>query len=138
MSISLQSVYGQDIDFFTVNTDKTNYSEGDTIYVSGDVDEVSKDNAHRAFYMHGCSHWIGLDVHDVGDYNQAGAERSLEPGMVFTVEPGIYIDSEANCDAKWHGIGVRIEDDILITDSGCRVMGKPIPKTVKEIEELMT
>ena len=106
--------------------------------LSGDVDELIKDNAHRAFYMHGCSHWIGLDVHDVGDYNQAGAERSLEPGMVFTVEPGIYIDSEANCDAKWHGIGVRIEDDILITKNGYENLTESVPKTVEEIEAIFS
>ncbi len=104
--------------------------------LKGDIDELIHNNAHRAFYMHGCSHWIGLDVHDVGDYNQAGAQRKLEPGMVFTIEPGIYIDSEADCDSKWHGIGVRIEDDILITEDGYENLTIDVPKTVDEIEAL--
>ncbi|NVK24449.1 MAG: Xaa-Pro aminopeptidase, partial [Gammaproteobacteria bacterium] len=86
--------------------------------LSGDVETLIAENAHRAFYMHGLAHWLGLDVHDVGDYNQAGAHRPLEQGMVFTIEPGIYIDSDADCDSKWHGIGVRIEDNILITADG--------------------
>lgn len=111
--------------------------------LKGDVDELIENNAHRAFYMHGLAHWLGLDVHDVGDYNQAGAQRGLQPGMIFTVEPGIYIDSEADCDPKWHGIGVRIEDNILITEAS-QNSGKhyenltaDVPKTTAEIEELM-
>lgn len=112
--------------------------------LTGDVDELIENNAHRAFYMHGLAHWLGLDVHDVGDYNQAGAQRGLEPGMVFTVEPGIYIDSEADCDPKWHGIGVRIEDNILIVDSSKSDAGEyyenltaDVPKTIEAIEALM-
>ena len=83
--------------------------------LSGQVDDLIADNAHRDYYMHGLSHWLGLDVHDVGQYNVAGESRPLREGMVFTVEPGIYISADAVCDAKWHGIGVRIEDNILIT-----------------------
>jgi Xaa-Pro aminopeptidase len=105
--------------------------------LQGDVDQLIEDNAHRAFYMHGLAHWLGLDVHDVGDYNQSGAERKLAPGMVFTVEPGIYIDSEAECDAKWHGIGVRIEDNILITKDGYENLTASVPKSIAEIEALM-
>lgn len=105
--------------------------------LDGEIDQLIKDNAHKAYYMHGLAHWLGLDVHDVGDYNQAGAQRPLEPGMVFTIEPGIYIDSDAKCDAKWHGIGVRIEDNILITDSGYINLTESVPKTVEQIEALM-
>jgi Xaa-Pro aminopeptidase len=104
--------------------------------LTGDVEELIKNNAHRAFYMHGCSHWIGLDVHDVGDYNQAGAEQGLRPGMAFTIEPGIYIDDEADCDPKWHGIGVRIEDDVLITTDGYINMTESVPKSVQAIEAI--
>ena len=105
--------------------------------LEGEVDQLIEDNAHRAYYMHGLAHWIGLDVHDVGDYNQAGAERPLESGMVFTVEPGIYIDSESKCDSKWHGIGVRIEDNILITKDGYENLTQGVVKTVEDIENLM-
>lgn len=105
--------------------------------LSGNVDELIANNAHRAFYMHGLAHWLGLDVHDVGDYNQAGANRPLQAGMVFTIEPGIYIDSEADCDPKWHGIGVRIEDNILITEDGFVNLTGSAPKTVEQIEGLM-
>ena len=106
--------------------------------LSGDVDKLIADNAHRAYYMHGLAHWLGLDVHDVGDYNQKGAQRALEPGMVFTVEPGIYIDSNSDCDPKWHGIGVRIEDNILITEDGSENLTVSVPKSVAEIEALMS
>lgn len=105
--------------------------------LSGSVDELIANNAHRAYYMHGLAHWIGLDVHDVGDYNQKGAQRPLEPGMVFTVEPGIYIDSNSDCDPKWHGIGVRIEDNIVITKDGSENLTASVPKSVAEIEALM-
>jgi Xaa-Pro aminopeptidase len=105
--------------------------------LEGNTDELIKKNAHRAYYMHGLGHWLGLDVHDVGDYNQAGAQRSFEPGMVFTIEPGIYIDSDSNCDPKWHGIGVRIEDNILITKTGYENLTASVPKTIEDIEALM-
>lgn len=106
--------------------------------LSGDVDQLIEQQAHRAYYMHGLAHWIGLDVHDVGDYNQKGAERGLEAGMVFTIEPGIYIDSSSQCDSKWHGIGVRIEDNILITETGFENLTSSVPKSLEEIEALMS
>mgnify|MGYP005990701541 CR=1 FL=1 len=105
--------------------------------LQGEVDVLIADNAHRAYYMHGLAHWLGLDVHDVGDYNQAGAHRPLEKGMVFTIEPGIYIDSDSDCDPKWHGIGVRIEDNILITETGYQNLTESVPKTIEDIEALM-
>ena len=105
--------------------------------LQGDIDTLIEEHAHKAYYMHGLAHWLGLDVHDVGDYNQKGAQRALEPGMVFTIEPGIYIDSSANCDPKWHGIGVRIEDNILITKDGYENLTASVPKSIAEIEALM-
>lgn len=105
--------------------------------LNGDVKQLIEKNAHRAYYMHGLAHWLGLDVHDVGDYMQDGISRPLAPGMVFTIEPGIYIDSESKCDAKWHGIGVRIEDNILITENGFVNLTESTPKTIADIESIM-
>lgn len=106
--------------------------------LQGDVSTLIADNAHRAYYMHGLSHWLGLDVHDVGSYNVDGESRPLKPGMVFTVEPGVYIDEDANCDSKWHGIGVRIEDNIVITQNGFENLTNSAVKSVAEIEKLMS
>lgn len=106
--------------------------------LKGNVGELIDCGAYKAFYMHRLGHWLGMDVHDVGDYKVAGEWRLLEPGMVMTVEPGIYVapDNE-NVDARWRGIGIRIEDDVLITDNGCEVLTGLVPKTVDEIETLM-
>ena len=93
---------------------------------------------YREFYMHGLSHWLGLDVHDVGNYKIDGQERPLKPGMVLTVEPGIYIAPNANVDSKWCGIGIRIEDNLLITQSGYENLTLAAPKTISDIETLMT
>ena len=106
--------------------------------LTGTVEENIESLAWRAFFMHGLGHWLGLNVHDVGMYKIAGEDRPLEPGMVLTVEPGIYIDSEAECDDKWKGIGVRIEDNILITEKGNEVLTSAVPKVISEIEALMT
>lgn len=93
------------------------------------------------FFMHGTSHWIGLDVHDVGTYgtrSQVGKKRPLQVGMAFTVEPGIYVMAdETRVPAKYRGIGIRIEDDVLVTDDGCEVLTAGVPKTVADIEQLM-
>lgn len=105
--------------------------------LQGELNTLIEQNAHRAFYMHGLSHWLGLDVHDVGLYNIDGEARPLKEGMVFTVEPGIYIDAESECDPKWHGIGVRIEDNIAITQNGFENLTHSVPKTIEEIEGLM-
>jgi Xaa-Pro aminopeptidase len=104
----------------------------------GRVSNLIKRNAHRAFYMHRVGHWLGLDVHDVGDYRVGEQWRVLEPGMVMTVEPGLYIPVENTRVAKkWRGIGIRIEDDVIVTDEGCEVISSGAPKTVAEIEALM-
>lgn len=105
--------------------------------IAGDVEQLIKDEAYKEFYMHGLGHWIGIDVHDVGDYRSADRSRALEPGMVLTIEPGLYISPDAEVDEKWRGIGIRIEDDLLVTDSGHEVLTKDVVKTVAEIEALM-
>ena len=106
--------------------------------LEGDVQQLIESEAYRAFYMHRAGHWLGLDVHDVGDYKVGGEWRVLEPGMVMTVEPGIYIAPDnQNVAKKWRGIGVRIEDDVVVTKSGCEIITGDVPKTVAEIEALM-
>jgi Xaa-Pro aminopeptidase len=98
-----------------------------------------KDEAYKEFYMHRVGHWIGMDVHDVGNYRIAGNWRPLVPGMVTTIEPGIYISpNNRKIPKKWRGIGVRIEDDVLVTESGYRILSEGIPKTVVEIEAFMS
>lgn len=106
--------------------------------LKGKPQELIDCGAYKSFYMHRLGHWLGLDVHDVGDYKVEGEWRPLEPGMVMTVEPGIYIASDnESVDARWRGIGIRIEDDVLITADGCEVLTASVPKTVEDIEALM-
>lgn len=88
--------------------------------------------------MHRTGHWLGMDVHDVGDYKVDDEWRVLEPGMVLTVEPGLYISADSEKVAKkWHNIGIRIEDDVLVTKDGYEVLSKDVPKEPDEIEALM-
>ena len=109
--------------------------------LNGVVDQLIKDRAYMDFYMHRAGHWLGLDVHDVGEYKIDGADsewREFEPGMVTTIEPGIYIQANnEKVDARWRGIGVRIEDDVLITKDGHEVLTSAVPKTVADTEALM-
>jgi len=106
--------------------------------LKGDVDELIKTEGYKPFYMHRIGHWLGMDVHDVGDYKVGGEWRVLEPGMVMTVEPGIYVSPrDTSVDKKWRGIGIRIEDDVLVTKDGCEELSVGVPKTVDEIEALM-
>ncbi|MDA8481543.1 Xaa-Pro aminopeptidase [Pseudomonas resinovorans] len=106
--------------------------------LKGDVDELIASEAYKAFYMHRAGHWLGMDVHDVGEYKVGGEWRVLEPGMSMTVEPGIYIGADNQDVAKkWRGIGVRIEDDVVVTRNGCEILTGGVPKTVDEIEALM-
>lgn len=93
--------------------------------------------AYRQFFMHGLSHWLGLDVHDVGAYKIDKQDRPLEPGMVITVEPGIYVASDAQVAEKWRGIGIRIEDNIAITADGYINLTQGVPKTISDIEAIM-
>jgi Xaa-Pro aminopeptidase len=107
--------------------------------LSGDVDELIAEEKHKAFYMHGTSHWLGLDVHDVGAYRVGGEPRKLEPGMVFTVEPGVYVaESNEEADIRFRGIGVRIEDDVAITTDGHENLTAAIPKAPDELEALVS
>ena len=106
--------------------------------LKGDPDELYNAGAHKEFYMHKVGHWLGLDVHDSGDYMEDGDFMSFKPGMVTTVEPGIYISSSSNVDEKWKGIGIRIEDDILVTESGNLNLTEKVPSDPKEIEALMS
>ena len=110
--------------------------------LKGDKQELFAKNAHLAFTMHGISHWLGLDVHDTGEYGMVpgtrGGARILEPGMVLTVEPGIYIpEGMEGVDPKWHGIGVRLEDDILVTAAGPKNLSERLPRRVEEVERLV-
>jgi Xaa-Pro aminopeptidase len=106
--------------------------------IEGVLSRALKDEAYKEFYMHRVGHWIGMDVHDVGNYRMAGNWRPLVPGMVTTIEPGIYISpNNRRLPKKWRGIGVRIEDDVLVTKTGHRILSKGIPKTIVEIEAFM-
>lgn len=104
--------------------------------LQGDVDQLIEQKAHRQFYMHGLGHWLGLDVHDVGEYGEERS-RTLEVGMVITVEPGIYISEDEDVPAQYKGIGVRIEDNLLMTEYGNKILTAAVPKEIDEIENLM-
>ncbi len=106
--------------------------------LKGRVSSLIKKEAYKPFYMHRSGHWLGMDVHDVGDYKIDGKWRLLEPGMVLTVEPGLYISAGSKGVAKkWWNIGIRIEDDVLVTKDGHDILSKDAPKSVEEIEALM-
>ena len=107
--------------------------------LKGRVDQLIKSEAYKDFYMHGIGHWLGMDVHDVGSYmDQKGKSRKFENGMVLTIEPGIYISKKnKNVPTEYRGIGIRIEDDVLVTKSGCDVLTKALPKEIGEIESIM-
>ncbi|MDP3903092.1 MAG: Xaa-Pro aminopeptidase [Methylococcaceae bacterium] len=106
--------------------------------LKGKVSKLIKDEKYKQFYMHRIGHWLGMDVHDVGDYKINQEWRLLEPGMVLTVEPGLYIPVDCKTvDAKWRGIGIRIEDDVLVTAQGHEVLTGGVPKTIADIEALM-
>jgi Xaa-Pro aminopeptidase len=103
--------------------------------LEGPFEDAMKEQRYKTYYMHKCSHWLGMDVHDVGAYYRAGQGRPLQPGMVLTVEPGIYISEQATGPAeRYRGIGVRIEDDVLVTESGNEVLTEHIPRTVDAVE----
>ena len=106
--------------------------------LKGDVEQLITEGAYREFYMHSVSHWLGMDVHDVGDYKINNQWRVYEAGMLLTIEPGIYIAADnQNVDKKWRGIAVRIEDDILVTKAGREVLTDGVPKQRDQIESLM-
>ncbi|MGD8384394.1 MAG: M24 family metallopeptidase, partial [Lysobacterales bacterium] len=106
--------------------------------LKGSLDEALEEEYFKHYYVHNTGHWLGLDVHDVGDYEIDGHSRVLEPGMVTTVEPGIYIPlSAGEVDEKWRGTGIRIEDDVLVTKDGADVLTTDICKSMQDIEDLM-
>ncbi|HET6266863.1 MAG TPA: aminopeptidase P N-terminal domain-containing protein [Acidobacteriota bacterium] len=104
--------------------------------LSGSVDENIENLNYKKYYLHRTSHWLGLDVHDAGKYKQDAAWRILEPGMVLTVEPGLYIPEEDE-HAKFRGIGIRIEDDVLVTQTGNKVLSSACPKQVDDLEKIV-
>ncbi|MEI6543167.1 MAG: Xaa-Pro aminopeptidase [Methylococcales bacterium] len=106
--------------------------------LKGKVRKLIKDEKYKQFYMHRIGHWLGMDVHDVGDYKVNQEWRLLEAGMVLTIEPGLYIPVDCKTvDEKWRGIGIRIEDDVLVTSQGHEVLTSGVPKSIAEIEALM-
>tara|TARA_B110001454_G_scaffold46029_1_gene45183 strand:+ start:550 stop:1845 length:1296 start_codon:yes stop_codon:yes gene_type:complete len=105
--------------------------------LKGSLDDLHAKGAFKEFYMHKIGHWLGIDVHDAGDYMEDDQFMQFKPGMVTTIEPGIYIPSSANVDDKWKGIGIRIEDDILVTPDGNENLTEFVPSNPKEIEALM-
>jgi Xaa-Pro aminopeptidase len=106
--------------------------------LKGNVDGLIESEKYKGFYMHRTGHWLGMDVHDVGDYKVGDQWRLLEPGMVLTVEPGLYISERAtDVPAKWRGMGIRIEDDVVVTKNGHEVITDAAPKTVADIEATM-
>ena len=103
----------------------------------GSVDAVIESGDYKRFYMHRTGHWLGMDVHDAGDYKRGGLWRKLEPGMMLTVEPGCYVRPGKEVPEHLWNIGVRIEDDALVTETGCELITSQAPKTVADIEALM-
>ncbi|MBV1960259.1 MAG: Xaa-Pro aminopeptidase [Oleibacter sp.] len=107
--------------------------------LEGDVDDLIESLAYRQFYMHKTGHWLGMDVHDVGEYRLEGEWRELVPGMVLTIEPGLYIaPDDDTVDPMWRGIGIRIEDDVVVTKDGCTILSRDVVKEIADIEALMS
>ncbi|WP_286272396.1 Xaa-Pro aminopeptidase [Thalassotalea hakodatensis] len=108
--------------------------------LEGDITQLITDKACKQYFIHGLGHWLGLDVHDVGDYHMKDKRqtRAFQPGMVMTIEPGLYIPADdENVEAKWRGIGIRIEDNIVVTDQGHENLTEHVPKFVDDIERIM-
>ncbi|MDO6426796.1 Xaa-Pro aminopeptidase [Thalassotalea sp. 1_MG-2023] len=108
--------------------------------LKGDLSQLIADKACKQYFIHGLGHWLGLDVHDVGDYQMKDKRqtRSFQPGMVMTIEPGLYIPAgDQNVDQKWRGLGIRIEDNIVVTEQGFENLSEQVPKSVDDIERTM-
>lgn len=106
--------------------------------LQGDIPSLIAEKAYLPFYMHNSGHWLGMDVHDVGRYKIHNQARALEVGMVFTIEPGLYISADnLDVEERWRGIGVRIEDDLVVREQGCHVFTEALPRSVAAIEQLM-
>ncbi len=106
--------------------------------LKGKLPQLIKDEAYKPYYMHKTGHWLGMDVHDVGEYRINGDWRVLEPGMVITVEPGLYLGESRKIPKQYRNIGIRIEDDVVVTKEGCEVITSGVPKTIKDIEACMS
>jgi Xaa-Pro aminopeptidase len=106
--------------------------------LAGEVPALVESGAYKAFYMHRTSHWLGMDVHDVGFYSEDGAARPLRPGMVLTIEPGLYVAGDAKVPPQYRGLGVRIEDDVMVTETGHENLTAATPKSVADVERLTT
>lgn len=129
--VSMDELYNLSVEILTAGMIRLGLLEGDAA-------KLIEEGAHKKFYMHKLGHFIGMDVHDVGAYYRDGKPRPLESGIVVTIEPGLYISQEAeNVPDKYRGIGVRIEDNVVVTSEGGRVLTGDVPKTVEEIEALM-
>ncbi|HEY9669208.1 MAG TPA: M24 family metallopeptidase, partial [Coleofasciculaceae cyanobacterium] len=109
--------------------------------LAGDIEEIIKEEKYKPFYMHRTGHWLGLDVHDAGVYKHGENWQIFQPGHVVTVEPGLYIGAETKpvegqpeIDERWRGIGIRIEDDVLVTESGNEVLTAAVPKLIEEMQ----
>lgn len=105
--------------------------------LKGSLSSLLKEEAYKKYYMHRTGHWLGMDVHDVGDYKVNDEWRLLEPGMALTIEPGLYIPHGSRGAKRWWDIGIRIEDDVIVTKDGCEVLTDGLPKTTEEIEAIM-
>ncbi len=106
--------------------------------LQGDVETLIENESYKPFYMHRTGHWIGMDVHDVGEYKVGGEWRVLEPGMALTVEPGLYVAPDCEeVEPRWRGIGIRIEDDVVVTKEGVKILSEAAPKEISDIEALM-
>jgi Xaa-Pro aminopeptidase len=106
--------------------------------MKGQLDEALEEEYFKDYYVHNTGHWLGLDVHDVGEYEIDGHSRVLEPGMVLTVEPGIYIPQNASAvEEAWRGLGIRVEDNVVVTRGEADILSSNICKTIDDIEGLM-
>jgi Xaa-Pro aminopeptidase len=103
--------------------------------LTGDPHEAIEKESYKRYYMHSTGHWLGLDVHDAGVYNRDGDSRAMDLGIVTTVEPGIYVSADdAQAPEQFRGLGIRIEDDVLVTESGYEVLTLAIPKEIADVE----
>ncbi len=103
--------------------------------LQGTLEQALEEQSYRRFYMHRTGHWLGLDVHDCGAYHEAGVPRPFRPGMVTTVEPGLYVAADdPTVEPRWRGIGIRIEDDVLLTEQGAEILTAAIPREIDELE----
>lgn len=105
--------------------------------LGGRLDVLIEEETYKRFYMHRTGHWLGIDVHDIGGYKNGEEWKTFEPGMTLTVEPGVYIPAAEDVDPRWHDIGIRIEDDVVVTETGCEILTADAPKTIEEIESIM-